>query len=598
MSYIRFDGFELKPSSYELVNLTIKHYSLCGALFQNFLSWFCLSSGTFTFEYRNQTFYLNRRDAVNWVKSEGCGDLKPTNRNIETIFSKFLASKIRETKANYAERLKRVEQDKKNNDPRQLANQVLEDIQEEDLPEDDEEDLDPHTSALGNSSPKADDSLSLGGQQRKSSGLISTAQTVSKATANVAASQSETKVEREQKNKFDLQALQNKVEGLPNAIKFCEFDGEGGVADTVAPMRKAILEVLDSSTKKDVYTIEKFQLSDTEMQQLIDSLHVSIRDPRKYAAKDWKTIDSFLQKYAGINTHDENEFIKSFYRGMLLNNSEKALPAFNCDRNDPEYQSKWKEYNSNILGPMRNYLAYCAQFRMVSSLNVLTHEEDGTPIKRQLNDSLRTFRIFTTNAPNLASLSHDTLARLDCLNAEKQTDGVKYSLKKDVYTSILESLFLHYFQQCEALNVRVPVLSKIGQGSFLHETLRKEGEECFYEALGNALAKVKEGTFDAVILSSPGSTFDDSAIQKQSNVPYFSTNKGLLGVVKAGMEMSYRMGVLNPGDPSCIPGQNFRDGHIAMEELIALQSSLTLTQSPKFNSKVMRKNAYEIVDTI
>ncbi|MDN3507087.1 MAG: hypothetical protein P0S96_07655 [Simkaniaceae bacterium] len=218
-----------------------------------------------------------------------------------------------------------------------------------------------------------------------------------------------------------------------------------------------------------------------------------------------------------------------------------------------------------------------ARGRMVSSLVASTCDSKGNPISRQ--GPLPLYRVYTSNAPNLAYSHSD---RNEFLNS----DGTLNSKK---YTEEMERIFLHYFEEAKINGDKVVVLCGFGMGAFMTPSLLPEGQKCFVEALRRA-TNAKGKHFDNIIFADPNKNLTPAI----SSIPNITvTSKSCLDVVHHGAEQDYKMALFNPGDGSGIPGQFWLNGHIALEEMFGLFTTLLISQHPHCNPSVGSKSTYK-----
>lgn len=217
-----------------------------------------------------------------------------------------------------------------------------------------------------------------------------------------------------------------------------------------------------------------------------------------------------------------------------------------------------------------------ARGRMVSSLVASTCDSKGNPIVRE--GALPLYRVYTSHAPNLAYSCYD---RSQFLKA----DG---TLKKEEYTKEMERIFLHYFEEARANKDNVVVLCGFGMGAFMTSDLLPDGQKCFVEALRRA-SSVHGKHFDKVIFADPNAKLTP-LISKIPNMTV--TNKSCLDVAHHGAKKGYKVALFNPGDGSGIPGQFWLQGHIALEEMFGLFTTLLVSQHPHCNPLVGRRSAY------
>lgn len=217
-----------------------------------------------------------------------------------------------------------------------------------------------------------------------------------------------------------------------------------------------------------------------------------------------------------------------------------------------------------------------ARGRMVSSLVAATCDSKGNPITREKD--LPLYRIYTSNAPNLAYSPWD---RSQFLNENK-------TLKLEEYTQEMERIFLHYFEEAKANKDKVVVLCGFGMGAFMDAKLLPDGQKCFVEALRRATNR-HERHFDKVIFADPNKGLTSLLSQIPNMIV---TNKSCLDVAHHGAKKGFKVALFNPGDGSGIPGQFWLQGHIALEEMFGLFTTLLVSQHPHCNPLIKDTSKY------
>ncbi len=217
-----------------------------------------------------------------------------------------------------------------------------------------------------------------------------------------------------------------------------------------------------------------------------------------------------------------------------------------------------------------------ARGRMVSSLAASVCDSRGNPISRK--KELPLYRVYTSNAPNLAYSSFDQ-------NAFVQKNG---TLNTEKYTNEMERIFLHYFKEAKANKDKVAVLCGFGMGAFMTPALLPHAQKCFVEALRRATSA--EGKhFDKIIFADPNKKLTPAI----SSIPNITvTNKSCLDIAHHGAQKGYKVALFNPGDGSGIPGQFWLNGHVALEEMFGLFTTLLVAQHPHCNPKVTDAKSY------
>ncbi len=230
-----------------------------------------------------------------------------------------------------------------------------------------------------------------------------------------------------------------------------------------------------------------------------------------------------------------------------------------------------------------------ARYRQVSSDIVMVCKADGSPLRR--GEDLFKFRLYTKSAPNLA------YNQADCKKFVSEAGIIQGK-----YIEEVKGLLKHFLLDCKKDGVRIPVLPGIGLGSFMPEHLKKEGCTYFAAALGAALAEFPPDSFEAVIFATPDPTVTaimESEVPKEfeegkEHVKFVVSKKSCLDVAQTGARCGLKMGVLNPGDPSGMAGQFWEGGHIALEEMMALFSTMVLSQHSGANPDIIGdKTKYE-----
>lgn len=220
-----------------------------------------------------------------------------------------------------------------------------------------------------------------------------------------------------------------------------------------------------------------------------------------------------------------------------------------------------------------------AMYRCVASDVVSMRSSRGTPYQRTINEPLCTYRIYTTNAPNLA---YDALFTKLFVNERSQK-------LKPSYKETLKKIFYHVLSNMKQDGIEVPVLPGFGLGSFLPYELKDQGIAYFAEALTETL---NEGafTFKGFIFADPSKHLHPiikHELKKYKEKPWATnfhiTNKSCLDVAHFGATLGIKTGLLNAGDPSCVAGQFWQKGHIALEEMCGLFTTMVLSQTYTMN---------------
>jgi len=217
-----------------------------------------------------------------------------------------------------------------------------------------------------------------------------------------------------------------------------------------------------------------------------------------------------------------------------------------------------------------------ARGRMVSSLVVSICDSRGSPISRK--EELSPYRVYTSNAPNVAYNRDDYAAFVD-------EDG---AFKKEKYTAEIERLLSHFFEEAENNADDTIVLCGFGLGAYMQKEFSDAATQCFAEALGNAMNE-RGNRFKKVIFADPNGQLS-SRINKVPNI--IVSNKSCLDIAHVGAEQGYKVALFNPGDESGIPGQFWFCGHVALEEMFGLFTTLLLSQHPDCNQSVKESWQY------
>lgn len=239
-----------------------------------------------------------------------------------------------------------------------------------------------------------------------------------------------------------------------------------------------------------------------------------------------------------------------------------------------------------------------AMYRCVSSEVALVRTSCGEPIKRTLNMPLHTFRVYTTNAPNLA---YDYVHQKMFLSESQD-------LILPQYKETLKSIFMHVLRNMQNDNVSIACLPGFGLGAFMPAHLRPQGFKMFSEALVEVLDEGRF-TFEGIVFSDPAGSIAPQLtleIGQHADMPWKETfqitRKSLLDVASLSSSKGIKTGILNAGDPSCVAGQFWQGGHIALEEMYALFSTMVLSQTPTMNPYLLQNmvefhpNSYQIAN--
>ncbi|MCK4935080.1 MAG: hypothetical protein KAR79_05785 [Simkaniaceae bacterium] len=152
----------------------------------------------------------------------------------------------------------------------------------------------------------------------------------------------------------------------------------------------------------------------------------------------------------------------------------------------------------------------------------------------------------------------------------------------------MERIFLHFLREARANLDRVIVLPGFGLGAFMTPALLGDAKACFVRALNRAI-EAEGHHFDKIIFADPNTNLT-SSVSSISGV--ITTNKSCLDVAHFGAKKGLKIALFNPGDGSGIPGQFWLNGHIALEEMFGLFTTLLLAQHPHCNENVSRRERY------
>lgn len=233
-----------------------------------------------------------------------------------------------------------------------------------------------------------------------------------------------------------------------------------------------------------------------------------------------------------------------------------------------------------------------ARSRMISSDIVMVCQSDGIPLVRDRSQPLVKFRLYTTNAPNLQYNQQDRQVFLD-------SSG---QLKEEIYNAEVKRILGNYLSECQKHGIKVPVISGFGLGAFMPGSVKSVAINQFAKALIDLL-KEKDYGFEAVIFSTTDTRVTNAITneaEKFKGMPFFSkfttSTKSCLDIAQDLASKGVKCSLLNPGDPSGIPGQFWEAGHIALEEMIALFSTLIISQFPGSNPTASDTFMYQKID--
>lgn len=296
-------------------------------------------------------------------------------------------------------------------------------------------------------------------------------------------------------------------------------------------------------------------------------------------AKEFKSslAKGSLPGWSGINaltlSEDEKFSCGPFYlTGKEIKNLASSLRV----SYDPSILSSHQLSNILVKGANSPQEEAMARGRMVSSLVASVCDSKGNPISR--NNDLPLYRVYTSNAPNLAYSPYD----------KKEFVNKDGTLSREKYTKEMERIFLHYFEEAKFNKDNVVVLCGFGMGAFMTPELLPDGQKCFVEALRRATS-AQGKHFEKIIFADPNKKLTPAI----SSIPNITvTNKSCLDIAHHGAKKGYKIALFNPGDGSGIPGQFWLKGHIALEEMFGLFTTLLVAQHPHCNPLVRDKNSY------
>ena len=296
-------------------------------------------------------------------------------------------------------------------------------------------------------------------------------------------------------------------------------------------------------------------------------------------AKEFKNslANSSLPGWSGLNALTLPED-KKFSSGQfyLTGKEIKNLALSLRISYDPSILSASKLNNILVKGACSAQEKALARGRMVSSLVASVCDSKGNPISRK--KELPLYRVYTSNAPNLAYSAYDR-------HEFVQKDG---TLNTEKYTREMERIFLHYFKEAKANNDNVAILCGFGLGAFMTAEFLPDAQKCFVEALRRA-TDAEGKYFEKIIFADPNKKLTHA----MSSIPNITmTNKSCLDIAHHGAKQGFKVALFNPGDGSGIPGQFWLKGHIALEEMFGLFTTLLIAQHPHCNPKVKDATSY------
>jgi hypothetical protein len=295
------------------------------------------------------------------------------------------------------------------------------------------------------------------------------------------------------------------------------------------------LKIDESKINKDkTYQIGKFEISGQEL--------VDLRKGTRIAFIDGKIGDTKVESNAALMTDIVT-------KGRKIDHPEQLNSLFRC-------QVTQVHFHTDIR---------------------------GNELERKANDSQPPVGLYTMSAPNLKYCQR----HMDLLIK----DG---KLQTTAYTDLVKSQLQLFFNQCLEDKVTCPVLPGFGMGAFLpsgpgerDETIRKEAQEAFAKALLDVAGEFSS-QFKAITFANPrfpsnealkytGTDFLLSELGKGSVANFRIVEGSAFDVVQEGQKQGVKMGLLNPGDPSGITGENFWSDHeganLAFDEAIVAMTT-------------------------
>lgn len=212
-------------------------------------------------------------------------------------------------------------------------------------------------------------------------------------------------------------------------------------------------------------------------------------------------------------------------------------------------------------------------YRCVSSEAYFVRNSLGKSVDREIGQPYTPTRIVTTNAPIRAGQTNDA-----------------------AYWDVMEVLLDRYFQEARETGCDYVIIPGFGMGVFNSGSDKEKAYPLFATLLKKVISEHHEH-FKGIIFADPNKMLFEpvqTEFNKASNFKdkLTATDKSCIDVAILFSKHQSKAALLNPGDPSCIPGQFWESGHIALEEMIALTSTMILTQHPRFNPRVGLKGNY------
>lgn len=226
--------------------------------------------------------------------------------------------------------------------------------------------------------------------------------------------------------------------------------------------------------------------------------------------------------------------------------------------------------------------------RMVSSDIVVVRDEFCRSYKA--SDPLPKLRLYTTNMPDLTEEGTTQDREKYLLRGE---DG-EIGINPEPYTREAGQVLGHYLSECAADGLQMPVITGIGLGVFMpNQKARSQAIKCYVDALEKQLL-ANAHKFNGVVFSAPGEYPElinavQEMLERNQKAGLLknckASTKSALDIANEAAKAGIKSGILNAGDPSFIPGQYFADknANIALEELLALRTTMVFSQHPHIN---------------
>ena len=238
---------------------------------------------------------------------------------------------------------------------------------------------------------------------------------------------------------------------------------------------------------------------------------------------------------------------------------------------------------------------------MIGSDVAFTHTALGDPIVRQVGEPLSVCRMYTTNAPMVnPNLRDDQICSEDIgpagnidklITIEKTDHGDKMVFSEENYQKVMKGILHHFFLSCQRDGVKVPILPGFGLGVYIPPEWQTQAYRGFVGAMEELLLQnAKQYGFDAVVFADPNEKLQQDIQQMIDNnrFSFFKViNGSCLDVAHQLGLKGVKTGLLSAGDTNGIPGKYWELGHIALEELFALCSTLIHAQHPSANPNII-----------